>query len=691
MKKTFILCLTLLSFLFSQSQVRYLKGILQGSQEAPTKTETSGSGVVIVKYDMATKRLELYGDYAGLTKPITGSHIHRGEPGVAGPIVTPLTNTGDTTGALSVIATLTQLQEDSLLAGNMYANVHSETYPNGELRAQLTLASEQTTFLSGKLQGAQEVPPTTSTATGSVYAIIDMNTDSVFLTGSYSGLTKASTDAHVHLADPGSAGDILFPIHHSFESAGAVHAMTTVTPQNALQIVAGRTYVNIHTSTFPNGEIRAQLLNNTGVRYLAGNMSNGSEEPNTSAARGTVIVVYNAETNELRLAGDYQKLSDAVTNAYLEAPGSASSTIQLTTSGDSTGTITLATTITDEQETDLLAGNMYVNVQDAKYPGGEIRTQLVATTSGETHLFTVNLTTGQVVKPKISESSAGANALIIVDKTTGLTYVTGAFQGINSTAVAAGIHRGAVGDTASVILPLSIAQRTPVPHSGTFSGSATLSAALVDSMISGLTYIDVRSSHFTYGAMRGQLGDLVLPIKLTYFNAYKQRNQVELIWETSEEINVSRYEIEQLNATDKNWVTKGSVLSHGGTGAAKYSFTDIPNTSGGKYAIYRLKITDKDGKITYSSIVKLNYEKLKAELFIQTNPVANGELHYSITGLSTGKKAEVSIIDYNGRLILKNVTSSIINNTLKIPHLSAGLYKLVVRVDDTVLQQTFMK
>lgn len=694
MKKTFTLCFALLSFLFSQSQIRYLKGSLQGSQETPPNTE-KGSGVVIVKYDMGTKALELFGDYAGLTTAINGSHIHIGKPGVAGPIAVPLLNTGDTTGTLSVAATLTQGQEDSLIAGNMYANVHTAAHGAGELRAQLTLTNENTTFLSGKLQGAQATPPNASKATGSVYAIIDMVTDSMFVTGNYTGLTTASNDAHVHLEAPGAPGSIMFPVYHSFATAGALHAVTAVSSvTDALAISQGNTYVNVHTSTYPNGEIRGQLLNSTGMRYFAGNMAGVNEVPlNSSAARGTVIVVYNTGTNELRLAGDYQNLSAVVTVAHIHvaAPGVVGPpVIQLATSGDSTGTLVVVDTLTDVQETDLLAGNMYVNVHSGTYPDGEIRTQLVATTAGETHLFAVNLTADQVT-PKIQASSAVGNALIIVDKVTGMAYVTGAFQGINSNVIQAHIHRGAVGDTGSAVLPLNIVQRSPVPHAGTFSGSGTLSSSSIDSMISGLTYIDIHSSSRVNGAMRGQLGDLVLPLKLTYFNAYKQRNEIELIWETSEEVNVSSYEIEQLNIATKNWITKGTVAAHGGNSAAKYSYTDIPNLYGSAFAIYRLKMTDKDGKATYSSIVKLNYDKLKARLFIQTNPVTNGELRYTITGLTTGKKAEVSIIDYNGRLIMRNTISSLMNNTLKIPHLSAGMYKLVVRVDDTMLQQSFIK
>lgn len=699
MKKISILCVTLLTFLFAQSQVRYLRGTLQGSQETPA-LDVPGSGVVIVKYDMPSKMLQLWGDYAGLTAAISGSHLHSAAPGAAGPIEVELVHSGDTTGTLSVTATLTQPQEDALMAGNMYANVHTPTHTAGELRAQLTLATNnQAMMLSGKLQGAQEAPPTPSRGTGAAYALVDMSDNSVYLTGSYTGLTTASTLAHVHLANPGTTGNPIFPIRHSSHTAGTVHAVATVTAEQMPSILAGGSYVNIHSSTNPGGEIRGQLVNNTSIRYFAAELAGSNEVPAvTTPARGTVIAAYNTENKTFQLvAGDFQKLSDTVTAAHIH-PGAplvvGPPLITLTVDPmDSTGTVSLTTAaapLTAEQETQLLAGNMYVNIHSKTYPNGEIRAQLMPTTSGETHAFLVTLTEQQV-RPS-STGTAGGNAWVIVDKTTGMVHVTGGFQGINSNVIASHLHEGPVGAAGPQILPLIVAQRAAIPHSGTFSGSGTLSPAAVDSMINGLTYVDVHSQFFTnQPAIRGQLGDLVLPVKLKYVNAYKQRNEVELVWESAEELNLNRYEIEQLNTATNDWVTKGTVYANGGNSAAKYSYTDIPNTYGNKYLIYRLKMIDKDGGISYSYLVKVNFEKLKAELFIQTNPVTNGELRYTITGLSANKKAEVSIIDYNGRLLLKNTISSLNNNTLKIRQLPAGMYKLVIRIDDTLLQKGFVK
>src|SRR5438309_6508513 len=182
MKKISILCLALFCFFFSQSQIRYFHGTFSASDEVPAPTGgDNGTGVVIVQYDMATKILKLFGDYAGLTNSVTASHIHRGEPGVPGPVIIDLTNTGGTNGTLSGTSTLTKPWEDSLLAGNLYANVHTPTNPQGELRAQLIpTGSGQAAYMTGRLQGAQETPPDSSQAAGSVYALVDMVTDTAY-------------------------------------------------------------------------------------------------------------------------------------------------------------------------------------------------------------------------------------------------------------------------------------------------------------------------------------------------------------------------------------------------------------------------------------------------------------------------------------------------------------------------------
>ena len=55
------------------------------------------------------------------------------------------------------------------------------------------------------------------------------------------------------------------------------------------------------------------------------------------------------------------------------------------------------------------------------------------------------------------------------------------------------------------------------------------------------------------------------------------------------------------------------------------------------------------------------------------------------------KKAEISIVDFSGKLIAHKLVSTLGENTMPLGKLSAGIYKIIARIDDTMLQQTFMK
>lgn len=74
----------------------------------------------------------------GLTMDnFTGAHIHRGEPGVAGPVVVPLANIQDRTseGCANVDAQMV----NEILADpeDFYVQVHTADNPQGAIRAQL--------------------------------------------------------------------------------------------------------------------------------------------------------------------------------------------------------------------------------------------------------------------------------------------------------------------------------------------------------------------------------------------------------------------------------------------------------------------------------------------------------------------------------------------------------------------------
>jgi hypothetical protein len=428
--------------------------------------------------------------------------------------------------------------------------------------------------------------------------------------------------------------------------------------------------------------------------WFFANALEGSQQfpANASTAKGTVIVKYNSETNFLELVGDYENLSAIISGSHIHGPAgpgaNAGVLFPLTNSGGTTGTLSGTATLTEPQEADLLAGNMYANVHSTgTYSAGEIRAQLLPTSMTQSHYFSGLLEADQSVATPAVVSSGTGTVTALLDRTALKVYVTASFSGLTSDISNAHIHGGAAGSNGGVVVPLSFAGTT----SGTVTGTGTVRATFADSMINGLSYVNIHTGTYGAGEIRAQLGNLVLPVKLKAFNAYKDQDKIALVWESSEESNLSHYEIQQQDPTTHQWITKKSVGALNSGLANKYAYKDIPLTGAEAYVFYRLKMIDKDGKFTYSYIIRINSLQLKAELQLVSNPVRNNQLQYIITGVPTNKSAVISILDFTGRLMLQTTGSTLFNNPIPITKLSSGTYSLIVRIDGIRMQKSFIK
>ena len=107
--------------------------MLSGSQEVPPVTSSgSGSGTISIRDDKTVSG-------SVTTTGVTGTmaHIHNGTAGKNGPVVIPLTKTGDNGWAVPPGAKLTDAQYAAFKAGDLYDNVHSAQHHGGEIRGQL--------------------------------------------------------------------------------------------------------------------------------------------------------------------------------------------------------------------------------------------------------------------------------------------------------------------------------------------------------------------------------------------------------------------------------------------------------------------------------------------------------------------------------------------------------------------------
>ena len=108
---------------------------------------------------------------------------------------------------------------------------------------------------TGVLSGANEVPPVVTAASGVATLVVDTESLAATWTLEFSDLSSAQTGAHFHAAPAEANGGVVFALTLGTPVSG-VWAMTQ--PQLDT-LAAGGIYVNVHSQTFPGGEIRGQM------------------------------------------------------------------------------------------------------------------------------------------------------------------------------------------------------------------------------------------------------------------------------------------------------------------------------------------------------------------------------------------------------------------------------------------------
>ncbi len=108
---------------------------LDGLQEVPPNAST-GEGVGILLFQANTREFTASLVTKGIVETV--AHIHQAAPGIAGRVLFPLTKEAGSE-VWSAKGTFSAEQEQALRAGNLYFNVHNDTFPNGEIRGQILL------------------------------------------------------------------------------------------------------------------------------------------------------------------------------------------------------------------------------------------------------------------------------------------------------------------------------------------------------------------------------------------------------------------------------------------------------------------------------------------------------------------------------------------------------------------------
>ncbi len=121
-------------------------------------------------------------------------------------------------------------------------------------------AEEPKVTLEATLDAAQEVPPPKETmlgAGGSATFEYDETDKSIAYVVTVTNLTGPPIAAHIHQAAPGTPGPVRITLDQS-QLAGGAPALPV--PADLVDpLFDGGTYVNVHTATNPDGEVRGQI------------------------------------------------------------------------------------------------------------------------------------------------------------------------------------------------------------------------------------------------------------------------------------------------------------------------------------------------------------------------------------------------------------------------------------------------
>lgn len=116
-----------------------LKATLTGSAEVPGPGDPDGTGTATVNVDVTEGQVCYEVSVQKIDRPV-GAHIHEAEAGQSGGIVVPLSTptASDTTTTGCADADAALIGRITANPGDFYVNVHTDTYPQGAVRGQLS-------------------------------------------------------------------------------------------------------------------------------------------------------------------------------------------------------------------------------------------------------------------------------------------------------------------------------------------------------------------------------------------------------------------------------------------------------------------------------------------------------------------------------------------------------------------------
>jgi hypothetical protein len=303
----------------------------------------------------------------------------------------------------------------------------------------------------------------------------------------YGGLSTPETAAHIH--GPAEVGVDAGPVH-TLALGRVKTGVWNYSESDEADILAGRTYVNIHSSQFPGGEIRGQIVNFVSPM-------DGVQASAATTAKGMGYYLINTDDNVVTYTITYSGLSSPENDAHIHGFDSfgIDAGVQHTLPPGSFKSG--AWNYSESDEDNILLGLAYANVHTDAYPAGELRgqiTRIITTLDGD--------------QAGVTTDAVGTGLFAINTPSDQLSYYV-TFSGLSSAETGAHIHGYAPPGTSAGVLHT-------LPAGSPKLGLWSYPAADENNILDGLTYVNIHSTTYSAGEIRGQIqqGESVPPTRV---------------------------------------------------------------------------------------------------------------------------------------------------------------------------------
>lgn len=350
---------------------------IDGAQQVPMVNTTAfGLGTFELARHNGSLRFNVV--LNGLSGPIVAAHFHMGTMGTNGPVVQDLGSfiSGNMiSGEVDPTAFLSDL-----MAGDIYINIHTAANPNGEIRGQLMMPMGLA--FDAALNGMQQVPPVTTSAAGVASMIATYDLDSVWYDVVLDGLSGPVQAAHLHLGALGTNGAVGYDLMAGIMGNRISGWVTGIAAEDAIELLEGNIYINVHTAANPNGEVRGQVYRYMREGYTIALDGMQQVPPaNTTAVGAGIVSVDRGQTNAHIM---FVATPDMVEAAHLHVGVAGTNGPVVFDMGpllmdNAVFTYwknTDATPFTTANSVQLRNDSIYVNVHTMDFPNGEVRGQV---------------------------------------------------------------------------------------------------------------------------------------------------------------------------------------------------------------------------------------------------------------------------------------------------------------------------